>query len=198
MAPALEGLSAGYSNTEYFFFAVPLGVGKRFLAILFTAEFASGIQIWMFGNIHRNSLTLLFAESWHLIYYHWWRPLELLRRCIVVLLLSAYGSPSSYVEVPIGTPPLLDEKQRISRMRYTSQEWDFYLPQRRHTIWLEGHVNLDQTHRISFRLVLSCQYLLTISGGHAGALSGLVDVIRDDTVCRMWKYILILFRLSKN
>lgn len=150
------------------------------------------------------SQDVLFAESRHVIiiddahssYYDdalWGYFLKSLQppSGTVVLLLSAYGSASGYVaEVPTGTPPLLGEKQRIS-LRWSSDEVDepgvglLLAPDEAYDLITRSCEFGPNSHdQFSFSVEL-CQYLLTISGGHAGALSGLVDVIRDDTVYRI-------------
>lgn len=150
------------------------------------------------------SQDVLFAESRHVIiiddahssYYDdalWGYFLKSLQppSGAVVLLLSAYGSASGYVaEVPTGTPPLLGEKQRIS-LRWSSDEVDepgvglLLAPDEAYDLITRSCKFGPNSHdQFSFSVEL-CQYLLTISGGHAGALSGLVDVIRDDTVYRI-------------
>lgn len=108
------------------------------------------------------------------------------------VLFSAYGSPGPYpVQMKTGTPPVLKAQQRITL------NWE-----------LESESSLglllkdDEAHDLMSR---ACTYnadrptlseelrnlLFKISGGHAGALSGLVDTIITNNVRKLFYIVYI-------
>lgn len=105
------------------------------------------------------------------------------------VLFSSYGSPGTYpAEVKTGTPPIFCPAQRISLQQESSDDDDDddETPVR---ILLEN----DEAHDLLSRLLLSqptqptltndlIDYVILISGGHAGALAGLLETIILDPV----------------
>lgn len=125
------------------------------------------------------------AQSSYYDEYLWSRFKLLDMDSALFVLFSSYGSPGRYpAEVKTGTPPIFCPAQRINLQQESSN--DDEKPVR---ILL----NNNEAHDLLSRLLLSqpirptlandlMDYVISISGGHAGALAGLIEIIILDPV----------------
>lgn len=109
------------------------------------------------------------------------------------VLFSSYGSPGPYpVQTKIGAPPVLKAQQRISLNWESGGDSPLGLllkpDEAKDLLYRACAYNAD-------RPILSedlCDLLFNISGGHAGALSGLVETIITNSVRRLPYIIYVL------
>lgn len=132
--------------------------------------------------------SLVFIDDAQSSYYddYLWSRFKLLEMdSALFVLFSSYGSPGRYpAEVKTGTPPIFCPAQRINLQQESSN--DDEKPVR---ILLDN----NEAHDLLSRLLLSqpirptltndlMDYVISISGGHAGALAGLIETIILDPV----------------
>lgn len=131
--------------------------------------------------------SLVFIDDAQSSYYedHLWSCFKVLELDSVSLCCS-YGSPRrNPAQVKTGTPPIFCPAQRIS-LKQESYDDDDEKPVR---ILLDN----EEVHDLLSRLLLSqptqptltndlMNYVISISGGHAGSLAGLLETIILDPV----------------
>lgn len=132
--------------------------------------------------------SLVFIDDARSSYYNdylWSRFKFLETESALFVLFSSYGSPGRYpAEVKTGTPPIFCPAQRINLQQESCN--DDEKPVR---ILLDN----NEAHDLLSRLLLSqpirptltndlMDYVILISGGHAGALAGLIETIILDPV----------------
>ena len=146
--------------------------------------------------------SLVFIDDAQSSYYddYLWSRFKLLEmNSALFVLFSSYGSPGRFpAEVRTGTPPIFCPAQRINLQHESSN--DVEKPVR---ILLDN----NEAHDLLSRLLLSqpiqptlatdlVDYVISISGGHAGALAGLIETIIFDPVnihffgCRKTLYLI--------
>lgn len=137
-------------------------------------------------QLAKDSLVLIDdAQSSYYDDYLWSRFKMLEMDSALFVLFSSYGSPGRYpAEVKTGTPPIFCPAQRINLQHESSN--DDEKPVR---ILLDNY----EAHDLLSRIILSqpirptltndlVDYVISISGGHAGALAGLIETIILDPV----------------
>lgn len=134
----------------------------------------------------KNSLVFIDdAQSSYYDDYLWSRFKMLDMGSALFVLFSSYGSPGrTPAEVKTGTPPIFCPAQRINL-----QQENFNDDEKPVRILLDNY----EAHDLVARLLLSqptrptltndlMDYVISISGGHAGALAGLIETIILDPV----------------
>lgn len=147
------------------------------------------LEQYMGGDPRLAKDSLVFIDDAQSSYYddYLWSYFKVLEMdSALFVLFSSYGSPGKNpAEVKTGTPPIFCPAQRIS-LQYNSSDGDDEKPIR---ILLDN----DEAHDLVSRLLSSkptqptltddlMHYVILISGGHAGALAGLLETIFIDPV----------------
>lgn len=131
--------------------------------------------------------SLVFIDDAQSSYYedHLWSCFKVLE--LDSVSLCSYGSPRrNPAQVKTGTPPIFCPAQRISLKQESYDDDDDEKPVR---ILLDN----EEVHDLLSRLLLSqptqptltndlMNYVISISGGHAGSLAGLLETIILDPV----------------
>ena len=132
--------------------------------------------------------TLVFIDDAQSSYYDdcLWSRFKLLEMdSAIFVLFSSYGSPGRFpAEVKTGTPPIFCPAQRINLQHESSTDVEKPV-----CLLLDN----NEAHDLLSRLLLSqpirptlandlVDYVISISGGHAGALAGLIETIILDPV----------------
>jgi hypothetical protein len=131
--------------------------------------------------------TFVFIDDAQSSYYdgYLWSLFKILEGGAYFILFSSYGSPGPMpVEVKAGTPPIFCPEQRISlswESTGTETPIGILLAHNEAHDLITRYCTVHQ-NRPQFSGELR-DFLITISGGHAGALSGLVDIIVTDHAC---------------